>query len=200
MKMNLKTKTLFIFLISVGIINAKTLHQKLVSAIKGENIEEVRNLIKKYAQAGVKKGTPQLILAARTATIENDIKMAEITTILLDNNQNPVVQDGLRMTPLMWAAKKGAIEVLKVLLGTERGKATIELKDEEGNTALILATMGSDTDKRHLAVAKTLLQNKARPNIMNNEGKTALSYATQADNRGMIHLLHRYRASPPVRR
>jgi len=218
MKRNLKVKVLFFSLISVGIINARTLHQdvllsaireksvkekgytrtlhqNLLSAIREKNTEEVRNLIKGYDRPGLRKGTPPLIFAASIATTEDDDKiMAKITTILLKNNQSPTVQDKSRMTPLMWAAKNGAIEVVGALLRTKEGKTTINMQDNVDNTALIHAAMGSDTDKRHLAVAKKLLQKKAKHSITNNRGKTALSCAKQAGNREMINLLHSYKA------
>jgi len=207
MKRDLKVKTLFLFLISVSIINALTLQPKsfskviqrqqqqlaLRNAIKEGNVKRVRDLIEKGAQVNVKKETPPLIFAASIATTEDDDKiMAKITKELLRKNANPAVKDRFDRTPLIWAAKNGAYKVLKALLGTKEGKATIDMQDNEGNTALIQATIVKTTDKRHLEIAKKLLKKGAKPNIMNYRKKTALFYAEQAGNTEMINLLRSY--------
>ncbi len=206
--MNLKTKTLFISLISVGIINAQTLRyaqtlqKDLINAILEENVEKVRDLIKEGARVNAKRGTQPIIAATKmgiiATTTKNDSKMATITKELLRNKANPSVQDMFGMTPLMWTAKNGANRILKVLLGNKEARATINMQDRNGDTALIQATKATTLPRKYLATARALLKKGANSNVKNKKGKSALFYAEESGNTRMVRLLHRHGAKRPV--
>jgi len=207
MKRNFKTKTLFIFLILIGIINAQPSPESLYIAIQEENIRKVIDLTNEGVLDDIKRTSP-LIFTAKLGNTKNDHIMAEITKILLVNKENPATRDRLSRTPLIWAAKNGAYEVLKMLLETKKGKATIDMQDKKGNTALIQTTIAEITDKKRLKMAKELLKKGANPNIINTKGKIALFYAKQAGNTAIINLLRSYTISirkpivkkPPMKR
>ena len=78
-------------------------------------------------------------------------------------------QEGLEFTPIMWAAREGRMEVIKVLLDDDFHVAADvnEEKPEVGTTNLILAIMN-----RHYEVAAYLLERGADPN--RGPGYTAL--------------------------
>ncbi len=210
MKRDLNTKTLFISLISVGIIGAPTPHEarilrhNLVNAILGEKVEEVGNLIKEGAPVNVTLGTKPIIAATQMATIpttattgKDDRKMAQITRILLRNEANPAVKDASGMTPLMWAARNGANRILRELLRNKKAQATINMEDRNGDTALIWAAKATILPKKYLATARALLKKKANPDIKNKKGESAFFYAKESGNTKMVELLRRYMPKRP---
>jgi len=199
MKRDLRTSLLFISLVSAGIIGAQELKQSLLSAIREGKVKEVRNLVKKGAQVDVKRGAKPLVVASRVAKEDNDQKMAKITKELLRKGANPATRGIGGRTPLLWAANNGAYKVLKELLRTEEGKATINMKGRGGNTALILATTAKVTPKKRLEMVKKLLNKKADPNIKNRKGKTALFYARQEDDTEVINLLLKHMENESIR-
>ena len=73
--------------------------------------------------------------------------------------------DGLEFTPIMWAARAGKIDAVKVLL--DRGASVNDEKPNDGTTVLILAILN-----RHYELASYLLDRGADPNI--GPGYTAL--------------------------
>jgi ankyrin repeat protein len=74
------------------------------------------------------------------------------------------------LTPLMSAAEKMSVALIKMLL--EAGaRYSINAKDNEGRTALMLAA-----ERGHVETIKTLLEAGAAINAKDNMGKTALMY------------------------
>jgi ankyrin repeat protein len=72
-------------------------------------------------------------------------------------------------TPLMYAARQGAVEATRALMGVG---ADPDLTDPDGTTALVLAILNA-----HYDVASLLLEKGANPSIADKWGMTAL-YAT----------------------
>ncbi len=92
---------------------------------------------------------------------------------LLDAGNDPnVAVDGL--TPLMWTARAGAKDSIKLLI--EKG-ARINAQDPEGRTALMYAADAADA-----ATLKILLSSGARIGIADKTGRTALEYAQKNPN------------------
>ena len=81
-----------------------------------------------------------------------------------DSTSWGIVLDGLRFTPLMWAARAGHIDTVKTLLD---GGAVIDESKPEGTTSLILAIINN-----HWELAARLLEWGADPN--KGPGYTAL--------------------------
>ena len=72
------------------------------------------------------------------------MKIRHIVDLLLQAQTFVNVKDGEKeRTPLMWAAEKGNIWLIKILL--EAG-ADVNLQDKDGNTALIIATISKKKD------------------------------------------------------
>ena len=72
-------------------------------------------------------------------------------------------------TPLMVAAKYGHTEVMDLLI---KNKAEIDLLDQDGNSALILAVTSNQVE-----AVKLLLQRNADALIVNNKGLNAVQIA-----------------------
>lgn len=79
---------------------------------------------------------------------------------------------------LLAAARNGRIAEVQELL---RSKVNVELKGDDGRTALMNAA-GS----HHFEVVKILLAAKANVHVASNGGDTALSYALKADWAGLF--------------
>jgi uncharacterized protein len=73
------------------------------------------------------------------------------------------------MTPLMYAARSGALEAAQALVA---GGATLDTPDPDGTTATILAIING-----HYDVAALLIEKGANPNVADSSGMAAL-YAT----------------------
>ncbi|MBN1798262.1 MAG: ankyrin repeat domain-containing protein [Spirochaetales bacterium] len=88
----------------------------------------------------------------------------------------------LGLTPLMYAAWKGFLDVCEVLI--QRG-ANINLQDKnDRDSALHMAAA-----QGHADVVKLLLAKGARLDIHNKEGKTPLDLAREAENQEIIDIL-----------
>jgi len=193
MKKDLKTKALFLSLISASIFGAEDLDRDLRLAISSANVHEVRPLIEKGANVNARfkknQETP-LIFTARLDKLY-DQGLAKITSELLSKEADSVAQDRWGMTALMWAARNDLTGVLRTLLKNRQVKKTIDMQDEAGNTALIHAVRDSGDVAPYdfVEIVKTLLLNGANPNIENKLKKTALVYATYNNQLFIIGLL-----------
>ena len=74
------------------------------------------------------------------------------------------------MTSLMWASKKGHLEVVHELLG--RGANVNAACTDDGATSLMLACLSD-----HLETARLLLQHGASKTAVDSSGKTAYKLA-----------------------
>ena len=87
-------------------------------------------------------------------------------------------------TPLMVGAKYGRLNIMRDLL---RVNAQINLIDDSGNTALILAVLA-----RREKEVKLLLDFSADANIVNKEGMTALDIARMMDSTPIFNMVNNY--------
>lgn len=85
------------------------------------------------------------------------------------------VQDAMGRTALMQASFIGLSDVVKTLLDAH---AKTELRDEDGNTALILTVMGDMSREDRLDCLDHLLAAKANVNAKNDNKETALYKST----------------------
>lgn len=95
---------------------------------------------------------------------------------------DPDLQDRYGQTALMYAAEKGNVSVVKLLLEHD---ADTEIKDEFKRTALMYAV-----ENGHLNVAELLLDHGAKINRTDKKKKTAMDYAE--GNKEMTKLLMKY--------
>lgn len=175
MKRDLNTRTLTIALllslVSVNIINTNET-PLMIDTIKKVYQEE-------YDLGGRKRDQADSRIAP------------EVHTLIFSRIAVPTDVDEFGMTPLMWAARLDAKEILKTLLKSRRVKASINQPDKFGNTALLHALWASERTGmgNYEDVVLLLLQEKADPNVRNHEGKTPLIYAAQTANPKIISIL-----------
>lgn len=87
----------------------------------------------------------------------------------------------IRITPLIWSAKNGDIEVIKLLIG--KG-ANVNYVDVYGNTPLIYTTRYGDIETLEL-----FIKNGAKVNHADKYGNTPLIYAARNNDMETIKLL-----------
>ncbi|KAK2148618.1 hypothetical protein LSH36_488g00005 [Paralvinella palmiformis] len=100
------------------------------------------------------------------------ITMEECVKLLLEHKADPNVKDNFGETSLHYAARDGAINLLRVLL--KSNKIFVDVKNKEGLTPLHIASKN-----RNLKVTDILLQHGADINAPNNKGYTVLMEAAQ---------------------
>ena len=101
-----------------------------------------------------------------------------------NNLENINIQNIHGRTPLMFFAKIGNIKSIKICkLLIDKG-ALINIQNEYGDTALMIAI-----DKNNTEICKLLIENRALLNIQNEDGDTALMIAIQNDSTEICKLL-----------
>jgi|GEM_PF-2623629 len=163
--------------------------------VKIGNVSLFNLLLEKGADFSVNKNTFSLL---HLATYNGNIQIVER---LLNLGFNINLKDDNKRTPLIWAAEVGDLTMLKFLISNG---ANVNLSDEEGFTAMDTAVgeghllivkelilKGVDVNQRtqnngtvlHTAVAweraeiiKLLLDNGAKKDIKDAEGKTPFQY------------------------
>jgi ankyrin repeat protein len=105
-----------------------------------------------------------------------------VVQLLLENGANPsMAKDGLET--LHWAAERGHLDILHLLLESEPG-FNINIMNYHGFTLLNLAAK-----QGHVAVASLLLDKGADPNIATKDGVTPLHMAADNGHLELVRLL-----------
>ncbi|WP_265029658.1 ankyrin repeat domain-containing protein [Wolbachia endosymbiont (group A) of Philonthus cognatus] len=146
-------------------------------AAQGSNVDIVKLLLDRGANIEHKTkftGTP-LHFAAREGNLD-------IVQLLLDEGANIEARSNfLNKTSLHIAAENNKSEVVKLLLD---GDANIEAKDENDNTALLLAVNADGLD-----VIKLLLDKNANIEVKDEFGRTPIILAAQGSRWNVVKLL-----------
>ncbi len=129
---------------------------------------------KKTEMKNILTGRPKIIFYETGPNIDN-------TRLLLEAGANPNSQDKSLKTPLMEAANKD-LETVKLLISY---KANPNIQAANGTTALMLATNNVASKE----IAKYLIDSGADVNLIDNSLKTALTWATEANNLTVIKAL-----------
>jgi ankyrin repeat protein len=126
------------------------------------------------------EGQPSRDWKLLLASEKGDVKQVRM---MLDLGASPICRDDeFGGTPLHWAAYRGHVNALEVLLN--RG-ADVNLPNKDGRTALILAAgMG------HESVVKVLLERGARPEAAGSDGRNAEDWARRWHRTAVLKLLH----------
>ncbi|MCS5710705.1 ankyrin repeat domain-containing protein [Candidatus Berkiella aquae] len=139
-------------------------------------------------KASVKRMAPLLVKAVpnskRTALFFNAVNNGDVDLIntLIKNGVSVDIKDGDGLTPLMYAAFYGNIEMTKALLAhTQEINAFVEV---DGTTALIAAASAGK-----LEVVKLLLKAGADISLVNKQGKTAQEIAQDEGHDEIVTLL-----------
>lgn len=109
-----------------------------------------------------------------------DIGMVKL---LLDNGIDVAASSNGKRTPLTIASDKGHVDVVRLLLSTN--KTDVDLKDSQsGRTALSRAA-----EQGFEVVVKLLLENGADVDVKDKATRTALSYAAERGHTAIVRLL-----------
>eukprot|EP00929_Paragymnodinium_shiwhaense_P053313 TRINITY_DN26678_c0_g2_i1.p1 TRINITY_DN26678_c0_g2~~TRINITY_DN26678_c0_g2_i1.p1 ORF type:complete len:312 (-),score=75.76 TRINITY_DN26678_c0_g2_i1:201-1136(-) len=158
-------------------------------------------LLAHHLIVGARDGNPELVRAALAAGAKVDAR-PKLKMVLgeqlaqhmdLESQQKAAEKSektssgsskrGLGLTPLMYAAKNGNLECLKLLLG---GKASFSAADEDGMQALHFAALSGD-----VAIAEALIQAGADCQAMDDMGRRPLDLLPE-DIRKTRQLLKRW--------
>jgi len=102
------------------------------------------------------------------------------------------IQDGMEMTALMWTSRSNSNSKTVQLL-IEAG-ASLDIQDDKGRTALILASANSNSK-----IIPLLIEAGASLDIQDHMGRTALIWASQNSLFETIQLLLKHGADPNIR-
>jgi len=152
--------------------------QPLLTAVSGEDFDEVKDLIAKGASVNAKDKNYGDATALHVAV---DVGNMEIAKYLLDMGAKINARDKERRTPLMSLDYNAKPELARMLLDH---RAKVNAFDTEGNTALMFAANYENAE-----VLRVLIDAGARINAQNKEGKTALMFAAENDYYDSVKVL-----------
>lgn len=169
-----KIYCLFLFIISFQFALAQ--EKNIFDIARTGTVTEAKVYIKENPKAVLsvnENGFSALVLATYRGN-------NEVAKFLIENGSD-VNGNSTMGTPLMAAVVKGNNEIAKLLI--ER-KASLDLTDENGVTALIYAVQF-----KNIELVKLLTEKKADKNIVDKQGKTAFEYAVFSENEEIMNLL-----------
>src|SRR5205823_5203182 len=102
-----------------------------------------------------------------------------VVRLLLERGAEVDQPDAQSGTPLIAAVRNGKLEAARLLL--QRG-ADVNQVDAGGTSALMVAAEGNPDIKTPEQMISLLLEHKAKPDLVDNQGRTALARATAANN------------------
>ena len=142
-----------------------------VAGYPDKKAEIVEMLLKKKAKVDLAdfEGNTALHLIVK----QYDRSAEVVIKLLLDAKADPNAVNDLGETPLMLCREPKSMEILI------KGGAKVDAVDKAKKTALIHGATGYVFDA-HLRI-KVLLNAKANPNLIDDEGKTALMYAVRSN-------------------
>jgi ankyrin repeat protein len=118
----------------------------------------------------------------------HDAANAAVARLLLDAGADPHSPEIFDETPLLSAAWRDDVEVVKLLL---EHKANVDAQDDQGRTALHRAV-----SCKRVEIVSTLLRNAANINLQDIEGKTPLHEALRSGDVDIVVALLEYGAEP----
>jgi ankyrin repeat protein len=98
-----------------------------------------------------------------------------VVRLLVESGADPTIANSYDRTPLMVATAGGELEIVRCLLDHPSAAATINRRDQDGETALWYACYLG-----HGGVARLLLERGADPTMASNDGTTPMARAGQA--------------------
>jgi ankyrin repeat protein/uncharacterized protein YegL len=158
-------------------LSGPKLNTYLKMAVRQGIYDVVRKLI-------LEDGAQPDIMMLYESIVPNSPDHAAITKLLLENGvdgNGGVSEEGGADTPLFYAASKGAVEHVKLLIHCG---ADIERGNEKGNSPLWIAACNGHGD-----VCAELLNSGADPNLANKKGDTPLVGAVQKGHESIVLML-----------
>ena len=172
------TKYLLLIFLSIGcmcILNAQTASSKILSAVRNNDLKDVRSLLDQGADPNSydEDGDHLLMLAALYSS-------ADCMQLLIEKGSNVNAKNKIDETALMWAVP----DLAKMKLLIERG-ADVNTKAKSGNTPLLIASVG----KKQYEPVKLLLDKGADALAINNRNENALMRAALFGDTATVSLL-----------
>jgi len=100
----------------------------------------------------------------------------DILTVLLNRGADPTMLNNDGMSPLMYHVFWGRADVVKPLLEDPRVRATIDMQNRHGETALHFACSHHHDETKSHAMVRPLLEAGANPTLSNKSGQMPLAY------------------------
>lgn len=153
------------------------------------SVNAVKLLIERGADVNKKneQGDTPLLVACNASFVGNDDQIANLVTVVHDlieeGEANPNIVDILGNSPLMVACKTGLTAVAILLVDYD--DVDVNLKNNEGNTALIIASEKGNVDIVRELVSAGVNADKT---ITNNAGKTAYDVATNEEIKALVSI------------
>ncbi|MDZ7840702.1 MAG: ankyrin repeat domain-containing protein [Gammaproteobacteria bacterium] len=149
----------------------------IMYAVLSGKSEPVSLLLEHHAHvdAVAKNGWTPLMIAAVKGYVE-------VARLLLKHGAEPNRGDVYSWTPLMRAVYEQRPRMVRLLV--ENDPTDVNRAGENGVTALHLAVAREDAD-----TVRLLLSRDADPTIMDNSGRTALDFARQNGDMGLLRLM-----------
>ena len=158
-------------------LNAQTALSKIFTAVKNNDIKEVRSLLDQAADPNSydADGDHLLMYAALYSSVD-------CMKLLIEKGSNVNAKNKLDETPLMWSAHD--LEKMRLLI---RHGANVNAKASSGNTPLLISAVGNTKYEP----VKLLLENGADALTVNNKKENALMRAALFGDTATISLLLR---------
>ena len=160
------------------------------TALMIANFNEDWEMIEKLLEY---KADPNIKNSGQHTAVMYSCRNAKIARLLIDNGANIKDSDVRKDNVLTWASFVGNVKLVKLLLEYDHSKELIEMKREDQETPLFLASSNG-----HLSVVKCLLQKKADPNIPGPIGETPLYTASSNGHVAVVQCLIRNKADPNI--
>ncbi|MFH1643830.1 MAG: ankyrin repeat domain-containing protein [bacterium] len=154
----------------------------LIRAINNDNLNLVTFLVGKGAKINVVKQKTHLLFLA------SFLKNLDIFEFLIKQPEVVKIENEFGAQPLAWFAKKGDLDVLKLLI--ENG-ADVNHQDKNDYTALHMAIMD-----QHEKTALFLLKNGANPNLVDVKEQFPIHLSTLLGNFDITKKLLQYGSKP----
>lgn len=148
------------------------INQELISAVKSNSLEKVKELISAGANINAKYNLDSTLLHWAVAR-----NFKDIVELLVKNGANINAQESEGRTPLLWATYNGNKDILELLISHG---ADINAKDKYEFTPLHKAAYDGNKE-----LAKLLLDNKA--NILASQNMRAIASATAGATPDMVN-------------
>ena len=107
-----------------------------------------------------------------------------VELLLSRGADHTICDDGIGWTPLIEAAYSGHVDVMQCLVGNKAVRATIDVQDKIGITAIWSASV-----EGHAEIVKLLVDAGANPMVANRHGHTPLDIARIKGHGGCIAIL-----------
>lgn len=159
----------------------KELDVKLFEAIKAQDLNAVKNLLKQGANINVQteESAKDWNIGWTPLMHANALNKVEIAQYMIDKDADLSVKNANGTNILMAACDRGRLELVKACI--EKG-IDINARDKTGRTALMIACKGrtledDGTKEDYLKIIQLLIESGAEVNAKDNDGETALHHA-----------------------